>query len=99
HPHELPPFPTRRSSDLHAFDKQMAAQGHAGDAYGQAVVYRSDAPVAAAKLGAVACLIRSVGGAECRIPHTGQTNYKDGVPKIPADRKSTRLNSSHSQIS
>src|SRR6266550_460315 len=43
----------------HAFDKQMAAQGHAGDAYGQAVVYRSDGPVAAAKLGAVACLIRS----------------------------------------
>jgi Zn-dependent M28 family amino/carboxypeptidase len=68
----------------HAFDKQMAAQGRAGDAYGQAVVYRSDGPVAAANLGAVACLIRSVGGAEYRIPHTGQTNYKDGVPKIPA---------------
>jgi carboxypeptidase Q len=68
----------------HAFDKQMAAQGHAGDAYGQAVVYRSDGPVAAAKLGAVACLIRSVGGAAYRIPHTGQTNYQDGVPKIPA---------------
>src|SRR6476659_5678099 len=68
----------------HAFDKQMAAQGRAGDAYGQAVVYRSDGPVAAAKLGAVACLIRSVGGADYRIPHTGQTNYKDGVPKIPA---------------
>src|SRR5437899_5505711 len=68
----------------HAFDKQMAAQGHSGDAYGQAVVYRSDAPVAAAKLGAVACLIRSVGGAAYRIPHTGQTNYKDDVPKIPA---------------
>src|SRR5437762_4554296 len=68
----------------HSFDKQMAAQGRGGDAYGQAVVYRSDGPVAAAKLGAVACLIRSVGGAECRIPHTGQTNYKDGVPKIPA---------------
>jgi carboxypeptidase Q len=68
----------------HAFDKQMAAQGRAGDAYGQAVVYRSDGPVAAAKLSAAACLIRSVGGAECRIPHTGQTNYKDGVPKIPA---------------
>jgi len=68
----------------HAFDKQMAAQGHAGEAYGQAVVYRSDAPVAAAKLGAVTCLIRSVGGEEYRIPHTGQTNYKDGVPQIPA---------------
>ncbi len=68
----------------HSFDKQMAAQGHGGEAYGQAVVYRSDGPVAAAKLGAAACLIRSVGGADYRIPHTGQTNYKDGVPKIPA---------------
>ena len=66
------------------FDKRMAAEGRGGDAYGQAVAYRSDGPVAAAKLGAVACLIRSVGGEEYRIPHTGQTNYKDGVPKIPA---------------
>src|SRR2546430_6664493 len=68
----------------HSFDKQMAAQGHGGEAYGQAVVYRSDGPVAAAKLGAAACLIRSVGGADYRIPHTGQTNYEDGVPKISA---------------
>ena len=68
----------------HSFDKQMAAQGHGGDAYDQAVVYRSDGPVAAAKLGAAACLIRSVGGADYRIPHTGQTNYENGVPKIPA---------------
>jgi carboxypeptidase Q len=68
----------------YAFDKRMAAQGRGGEAYGQAVAYRSDGPVAAAKLGAVACLIRSVGGAEYRIAHTGQTNYKDGVSKIPA---------------
>src|SRR6476646_695953 len=68
----------------HSFDKQMAARGHGGEAYGQAVVYRSDGPVAAAKLGAAACLIRSVGGADYRIPHTGQTNYENGVPKIPA---------------
>src|SRR2546423_1177248 len=68
----------------HSFDKQMAAQGHGGDAYGQAVVYRSDGPVAAAKLGAVACLIRSVGGADYRIAHTGQTKYEDDIPKIPA---------------
>src|SRR6266480_7079389 len=68
----------------HSFDKQMAAQGRGGDAYGQAVVYRSDGPVAAAKFGAVACLIRSVGGADYRIPHTGQTNYEDGIAKIPA---------------
>jgi hypothetical protein len=66
------------------FDKQMAAEGRAGDAYGEAVVYRSDGPSAAARQGAVACLIRSVGGADYRLPHTGQTNYADDAPKIPA---------------
>jgi carboxypeptidase Q len=66
------------------FDKQMAAQSRAGDAYGQAVKYRSDAPVAAGRLGAAAALIRSVGGAEYRLPHTGQTDYKKDAPKIPA---------------
>jgi hypothetical protein len=66
------------------FDKQMAAEGRGGDAYGEAVVYRSDGPSAAARQGAVACLIRSVGGAEYRIPHTGQTHYADDAPKIPA---------------
>jgi Zn-dependent M28 family amino/carboxypeptidase len=29
-------------------------------------------------------LIRSVGGAEYRLPHTGQTDYKKDAPKIPA---------------
>lgn len=66
------------------FDKQMAAEGRGGDAYGQAVEYRSEGPIAAARQGAIACLIRSVGGAEYRLPHTGQTKYADGVPKIPA---------------
>src|SRR3954451_10475806 len=68
----------------HAFDKAMAAEGHGGEAYGQAVVYRSDAPSAAARLGAVASLIRSVGGADYRLPHTGATKYADDAPKIPA---------------
>jgi carboxypeptidase Q len=66
------------------FDKQMAAQGRAGEAYGEAVVYRSDGPSAAARRGAVACLIRSVGGADYRLPHTGQTDYASDAPKIPA---------------
>src|SRR5437773_1100330 len=66
------------------FDKQMAAEGRAGEAYGEAVVYRSDGPSAAARLGAVACLIRSVGGADYRLPHTGQTDYANGAPKIAA---------------
>ena len=71
------------------FDKQMAAEGRAGEAYGEAVVYRSDGPSAAARQGAVACLIRSVGGADCRLPHTGQTNYADDAPKIPAGAVTT----------
>jgi carboxypeptidase Q len=66
------------------FDKQMAAQGHSGEAYGEAVTYRSDGPSAAARQGAAACLIRSVGGADYRIPHTGQTKYADDAPKVPA---------------
>jgi Zn-dependent M28 family amino/carboxypeptidase len=68
----------------HAFDKGMAAQGFGGDAYAEAVVYRSDAPSAAGRLGAAAALVRSVGGAACRLPHTGQTQYADDAPKIPA---------------
>src|SRR5437667_10152600 len=66
------------------FDKQMAGEGHGDEAYGEAVVYRSDGPSAAARQGAVACLIRSVGGADYRLPHTGQTSYADDAPKIPA---------------
>jgi len=66
------------------FDKQMAAEGRGGEAYGEAVVYRGKGPSAAARLGAVACLIRSVGGADYRIPHTGQTDYESDTPKIPA---------------
>src|SRR5438128_7472321 len=66
------------------FDKQMAAEGRGNEAYGEAVVYRSDGPNAAARQGAVACLIRSVGGADYRLPHTGQTNYANDAPKIPA---------------
>ena len=66
------------------FDKRMAAEGRGGEAYGEAVVYRSKGPVAAARQGAVACLIRSVGGADYRLPHTGETDYVSDAPKIPA---------------
>ena len=65
------------------FDKQMAAEARAFQAYGEAVVYRSDGPSAAARQGAVACLIRSVGGADYRLPHTGMTVYEGDAPKIP----------------
>jgi Zn-dependent M28 family amino/carboxypeptidase len=66
------------------FDKGLAAQGRGGEAYGEAVVYRGAAPSVAASAGAVATLVRSVGGADYRLPHTGMTFYAPGVPKIPA---------------
>ena len=66
------------------FDEQMAQQGFGGEAYGQAVAYRGGAPSAAARMGAVAALVRSVGGAEYRLPHTGSTRYAKDAPEIPA---------------
>jgi carboxypeptidase Q len=66
------------------FDKRLAAAGLAGAAYGQAVVYRGRGASAAARLGASASLIRSVGGADYRLPHTGVMSYADDAPKIPA---------------
>ena len=66
------------------FDKRLAAQGYGFEAYGQAVVYRMTAPVVGAAHGAVAVLVRSVGGADFRLPHTGMTMYDPQTTKIPA---------------
>ena len=45
---------------------------------------RTEGPSAAARAGAVACLIRSVASASIRSPHTGLTVYDSTVAKIPA---------------
>ena len=68
----------------HPFDERMAALGKGLDAYGSAVLYRANGPSTAARFGAVAALVRSVGGGAYRLPHTGQTRYAVGSPKIPA---------------
>lgn len=69
--------------DVH-FDRQMAAQGYGGDAYGQVAGYRVAGPSAAARLGAVASLVRSVGGSQNRLAHTGAMRYAEDAPRIPA---------------
>ena len=61
------------------FDKQKAAAGLAFAAYGEAVRYRGAGAKAAADLGAVAALVRSVGSAEYRLPHTG-FSFSAGIP-------------------
>jgi hypothetical protein len=66
------------------FDKELAAEGHGGAAYGDAVAYRGAGPIAGASLGAVAVLVRSVGGADFRLPHTGMTAYDETILKVPA---------------
>jgi Zn-dependent M28 family amino/carboxypeptidase len=61
------------------FDKQKAAAGFAFASYGDAVLYRVAGPKAAAGLGAVAALIRSIGSADYRLPHTG-ISVPAGIP-------------------
>ena len=61
------------------FDKQKAAGGLAFLAYGEAVRYRGAGPKAAADLGALAALVRSVGDADYRLPHTG-FSFPSGIP-------------------
>ena len=66
------------------FDKELTAQGFGLDAYAQNAAYRGIGPSFAASLGAAAVLVRSLGSADFRLPHTGVTLYGEGVDKVPA---------------
>jgi hypothetical protein len=66
------------------FDQHLADNGLAGAAYGQAGEPRFRAPALLARLGAAAALVRSVGGANYRVAHTGTTNWSAGTTPIPA---------------
>ncbi|MEP7212376.1 MAG: M20/M25/M40 family metallo-hydrolase [Acidobacteriota bacterium] len=65
------------------FDRELQNSGFGGAAYGQAVQYRFGGAIAASRLGAVASLVRSAGGSQNRLAHTGAMGYADGVTKIP----------------
>jgi len=52
--------------------------------YGETVRYRAQGPSRAARHGAVAMLVRAVGPAGLRTPHTGALQYAADAPKIPA---------------
>lgn len=58
-------------------DTGLSGYGYAGQA-------RRLGAVAAAKAGASALIIRSIGTDDNRTPHTGSMNYEEGVRKIPA---------------
>jgi hypothetical protein len=63
---------------------QLTAAGHSIDAYAQSAVYRAIGPSTASRLGAVAVIVRSAGGEDLRLPHTGLTVFEEGVTPIPA---------------
>jgi hypothetical protein len=54
------------------------------EGYGRTVRFRSTGASEAAKLGAVAALVRSATGRSIASPHTGSLDYAEGVPQIPA---------------
>ena len=55
-----------------------------GSGYGAYGTARFTGPALAAQRGAVAIVIRSIGTDHHRFPHTGTTNFPDGVKPIPA---------------
>lgn len=55
-----------------------------GSGYGRAVRIRALGPSAAAKLGALGIVIRSMSTSNLRFPHTGALRYAADVPRIPA---------------
>lgn len=58
-------------------------------AYGGCYPIRGDGAVEAAKLGAIAVIIRSLAMPIDENPHTGSMHYEDGIQKIPAAAIST----------
>lgn len=52
--------------------------------YGETNTYRTSGPSRAARLGAVASLVRSMTGTSLYTPHTGNQTYAAGVRQIPA---------------
>ncbi len=85
--HDLADLAQLDASDIQGkivyFSERMQ-RSRDGSGYGKTVAIRMDGPSAAARLGAVAVVIRSVGTDHDRMPHTGMTQYQAGVTRIPA---------------
>ncbi|HTS03042.1 MAG TPA: M28 family peptidase [Thermoanaerobaculia bacterium] len=63
---------------------QVMERGPTGAGYGATVPIRTNGASRAAKVGAAAVLVRSVGTSSARFPHTGAVDYAEGVAPIPA---------------
>ena len=67
-----------------AYVGNAMAKTQDGSSYGQAGVARFNGPALAARKGAAAIVIRSIGTDTHRLPHTGTTVFPAGVTPIPA---------------
>jgi carboxypeptidase Q len=72
-----------------AFVDMSIDRAEDGHGYGDGVPVRINGAIEAARKGAIAIVIRSIGTDHSRLPHTGVMRYQDGVTKIPAAALST----------
>jgi hypothetical protein len=75
--------PARVKGKIVFYDVHME-RAKDGSGYGKAVGVRGAGASRAARLGAVAVVIRSIGTDHERTPHTGMMRYDEALPKIPA---------------
>lgn len=80
----LAALPAGAVKDRIVFFSNRMERTRDGSGYGKAVAVRARGPSAAAALGAVGIVIRSVSTSDQRFPHTGATRYSNDSPRIPA---------------
>jgi len=81
---ELKAQPRERIEGRIVFFTARMERARDGHGYGKTVPPRSSGAAEAAKLGAVAMVMRSAGTSVSRTPHTGAQRWSDGIPPIPA---------------
>lgn len=86
----FPTYESFKAAPDEAIRGRIVYVGHAmkpaqdGSSYGYYGIVRRSGPNLAAKRGAAAFIIRSIGTDNHRNPHTGNTNWDEGVKPIPA---------------
>jgi Zn-dependent M28 family amino/carboxypeptidase len=81
---ELKAQPRERIAGRIVFFTARMERSRDGNGYGKTVPPRSSGAAEAAKLGAVAMMMRPAGTSVSRTPHTGAQRWSDGIPPIPA---------------
>jgi carboxypeptidase Q len=79
----LAALPAGAVKDKIVFFSNRMERTRDGSGYAKAVAVRANAPSAAAALGAIGVVIRSISTSDLRFPHTGATRYSASAPRIP----------------